>query len=124
MNHEEAEKLIKIYGESWVKQDPDLITTIFTDDATYNDPYEPENVGIDAIRNYWIEKVVKGQKDITFNIKNIWIDGYNIIAEWTANFIDTKRNLSIEMQEVAIFTVRNNKFSSLREYYKTKKTPL
>lgn len=124
MTKEEALKLITIYGKAWVEQDPDLICTIFTPDATYDDPHEPKNNGLESIRSYWESKVVGEQKDISFNILNIWIDGSDVISEWQANFTDIKRNLKIDMVEVAIFTTRDGKFSSLREYYKTIKSEI
>ena len=58
-----------------------------------------------------------------FELKNIWIDGDTVIAEWHATFKDVNRNLNIDMLETAIFTVRDGKFSSLREYYKSIDTP-
>ena len=124
MNKEEAIRLLTIYGEAWMTRNPDLILTIFTPDATYNDPKELENHGHEGIRNYWIKKVIGEQKDINFKLLNVWLDGDNVIAEWHADFIDTKRNLKIIMDEVAIFTIKEGKFSSLREYYKTEKISL
>ncbi len=124
MTKSEATKLLNIYGKAWITRDPDLIVSIFTEDATYNDPREPENIGRNAIRSYWVSKVVDGQSDITFDLKNVWVDGDTVIAEWFAEFIDTKRNLRIKMNEVAIFSVKGDKFKSLREYYKTEKTPV
>ena len=124
MTKEQVKKLIEIYGRAWETKDPDLIVSIFTDDATYDDPHEPVNNGKEAIRNYWLSKVIGEQDQIKFHLKNIWVDGTTAIAEWDATFIDTKRNLHIDMTEVAIFETRDGKFSSLREYYKTKKTPL
>lgn len=124
MTKEDALKLLYIYGKAWETQDPELIVTIFTDDATYNDPKEPENIGRDAIKKYWETKVVGEQANIKFELKHVWIDGDTVIAEWHATFNDTKRNLFIDMMEVAIFTVKDGKFSALREYYKTIKTPL
>jgi hypothetical protein len=47
-----------------------------------------------------------------------------VIAEWEAEFVDITRNLKVEMVEVAIFTILGDKFSSLREYYKSIKTPV
>lgn len=124
MTRERATELIAIYGRAWVTRDPELITTIFTNDATYNDPYEPENCGRDAIRQYWVTKVIGEQRDITFEVKNIWLDGDSVIAEWYATFTDIKRNLKIGLTEVAVFTTREGLFSSLREYYKSTKTPI
>jgi ketosteroid isomerase-like protein len=124
MTKERALELINIYGKAWETQDAELIASIFTDEATYNDPVEPENMGISAIKEYWKYKVIGEQKNIKFDLKNIWMDGDTVIAEWNAKFDDIKRNININMTEVAIFTVENNKFSSLREYYKDVKTDI
>lgn len=124
MNKEKALELLYIYGKAWETRDPELIVTIFTEEATYNDPKEAENIGRDAIKEYWKYKVIGEQEDIKFTLKHAWLDGDTVIAEWHATFKDIKRNLFIEMDEVAIFTVKDDKFSSLREYYKTVKTPL
>jgi uncharacterized protein (TIGR02246 family) len=124
MTNDHARTLLETYGKAWETQDPDLITTIFTDDATYDDPREPANIGRDAIREYWVYKVIGEQADISFTLRHVWVDGDTVVAEWHADFTDTKRKLRIAMDEVAIFTVRDDKFSSLREYYKTVKTPL
>lgn len=124
MTKEKALELINIYGRAWETQDTELVASIFTDDATYNDPFEPENRGINAIKEYWKYKVVGEQKNIKFNLKNIWMDGDTVIAEWNSRFDDIKRNINIDMTEVAIFAVKNDKFSSLREYYKDVKTNL
>ena len=126
MTREEAIKLLNIYGEAWIKRDPDLILTIFTPDASYNDPHpnQAENKGRDEIRSYWVSKVVEGQKDITFALQNVWVDGDTVIAEWNAEFIDIPRKLKITMREVGIFKVKDRKFSSLREYYTDVKKPL
>jgi uncharacterized protein (TIGR02246 family) len=123
INHNEALGLIKTYGKAWETKNPDLIITIFTDDATYNDPSEPENIGKDAIKKYWEYKVVGEQDDIKFDLKHVWVSGETVIAEWHANFKDIKRKLFIDIDEVAIFTVRDGKFNSLREYYTATKTP-
>lgn len=124
MNKEKAKEMIETYGKAWETKDPDLIVSLFTDDATYDDPRESLNRGVESIHRYWIQKVIGEQDSIKFYLRNLWIEGDTVIAEWDATFIDTKRNLHIEMTEVAIFGVRGDKFSSLREYYKTKKTPL
>ncbi len=121
MKKDRAIELITIYGKAWVTRDPDLIVSIFTDDATYFDPHEPLNVGKDAIRSYWLSKVVNGQSDIRFELRNVWVDGETVVGEWHAELTDTKRNIRILMDEVAIFSVKDGKFNSLREYYKSEK---
>jgi len=124
MNKQEATKLLQIYGKAWETQDPELIITIFSRDATYHDPKEPKNIGRNAIKQYWQTKVVGEQADIKFDLLHVWALSGTVIAEWHATLKDTKRNLRIDMTEVAIFTVKGKKFSSLREYYTSNKTPL
>ncbi len=124
MTNQEARELIKVYGEAWEERDADKILTIFTEDATYFDPRETIAKGHDGIREYWNMKVLNNQKDIHFTLLNLWIDGDSVIAEWNAKFIDIERLLHIDMTEVAIFTVREDKFSSLRKYYWTAKRPV
>jgi uncharacterized protein (TIGR02246 family) len=124
MTKEQATALIETYGKAWETKDPELVATIFTGDATYDDPKEKENIGLEAIKEYWKYKVIGEQDDITFNLRHVWVDGDTVIAEWHATFKDIKRNLFIDMTEVAIFTVQGDKFSSLREYYKSVKTEL
>ena len=124
MTKQQAIELLNIYGKAWVTRDPDLIVSIFTEDATYFDPHEPMNIGREAIRAYWISKVEGEQTDISFELKNVWVDAMTVIAEWYAEFTDTKRSLRIKMREVAILETRDGKVSSLREYYKSEKIPL
>ncbi len=124
MTKEEARRLVETYGRAWETKDPDLLTSLFINDATYEDPHEPIQKGKKAIRTYWVDKVVNGQEDVHFHLKNLWVENETIIAEWDAVFIDTKRRLMIQMTEVAILGVEGGKISSLREYYKTKKTSL
>jgi ketosteroid isomerase-like protein len=117
MDIHHATSLINMYGTAWEKKDPSLLSHIFTEDATYADPKEPVSRGIDAITQYWSTKIVEGQSDIVFQLLHVWMDGDTVIAEWHATFEDTKRQIHIEMTEVAIFGVRGDRFSSIREYY-------
>lgn len=124
MTHDQALTLINTYGESWMERNADKIVTVFTEDASYFDPREGVVSGHAGIRDYWQFKVINNQKDIHFELLNLWIDGETVIAEWHATFVDIERSLKIDMTEVAIFDTRDDKFSSLREYYRTIKTPL
>lgn len=124
MTKQEALALLEVYGRAWVTKDAELITTIFTDDAVYADPSEPLATGRKGIRAYWQSKVVESQKDISFSIRDSWMEDDVFIVEWEADFVDVKRNLKIHLVEVGIFTTSGNLFSGLREYYKSTKTPL
>ena len=122
MTRERAAELINTYGKAWTTRDADLILTVFTPDARYFEPHEPENVGHADIRAYWERVVVAGQTDISFNLKHLWIDGDTVIANWEASFTDVARSLRITLDQVAICTISGDQFSAVREYYKSTKT--
>ena len=98
--------------------------TIFDSDTTYTNPDESINYGYEGIKKYWNDKVIEEQRNINFKILNIWVDGDTVIAEWDADFIDIKINMKVVLTEVAIFTIKDDKFTSVRGYYKTNKIPL
>jgi hypothetical protein len=57
--------VIDIYLRAWVSQDPDLIATIFTEDATYHERVLQEPIrNLAGIRRYWETKVVAEQANI------------------------------------------------------------
>jgi len=122
MTKDQATELIKTYGKAWETRDSSLILTIFTLDATYFDPHEGVQEGHAGIKAYWETKVIGSQKDITFKLLNVWQDGDTVIAEWNATFIDVLRQLTIDMMEIAVFKTDGDKFSSVREYYRTSKS--
>lgn len=49
MTKEKVIELLNIYGKAWVDRNPDLILTIFTPEATYDDPREAKNYGHEGI---------------------------------------------------------------------------
>jgi len=121
-NKQIANQLLEIYGRAWMTKDVDLISTIFTEDATYLDPAEPINIGKPAIKNYWQKKVFENQTDIKFNLNHIWVDDDTVVAQWEASFKDLKRQLNISLSEVGIFELRAGLFASLKEFYVSSKS--
>ena len=114
-------ELLAKYGQAWEEQDTALILSIFTDDASYFDPFYDEPAqGVEGIRNYWDNKVCKDQANIKFNLLHAWVDGNTGIAEWEAEFDDIVKGVRKYIKEVAIFELKDGKFSDLREYYKSK----
>jgi hypothetical protein len=110
--------LLDIYVKAWETQDPDLICTIFTPDAVYHERImEAPIPDREAIRSYWQSKVVEGQANIDCRILALYLDGDAAIAEWEAVFDDTRQQVRKRMREVAILTIRDGLFASLREYW-------
>lgn len=111
---------IDTYLRAWMQQDPDLIGTIFTDDATYHERVLEEPIRTRAgIRDYWQTKVVEGQADIDARLLNLYTatDGATAIAEWEAMFDDRAQGVRKRMREVAILEFAGDQIASLREYW-------
>ncbi len=113
--------MIDVYLRAWMTQDPDLIVTIFTEEATYHERVLGEPIrGINGIRHYWETKVVKEQANIEASLLNLYLDGTTAIAEWEARFNDAVKGHRTLMREVAILELAGNKIASLREYWASK----
>lgn len=113
---------IDTYLRAWTQQDPELIVTIFTDDATYHERVLGEPIRSRAgIRDYWQSKVVEGQANIDARLLNLYTasDGTTVIAEWEATFDDRVQNVRKRIREVAILEFAGEHIASLREYWAT-----
>lgn len=111
---------IDTYLRAWAQQDPELIGTIFTDDATYHERVLEEPIRTRAgIRHYWQSKVVEGQAHIDARLLNLYTatDGTTVIAEWEATFDDRVQGQRKRMREVAILEFAGEQIASLREYW-------
>lgn len=111
---------IDTYLRAWMQQDPELIVTIFTDDASYHERVLGEPIRTRAgIRDYWQTKVVEGQADIDARLLNLYpaTDGVTVIAEWEATFDDRVQGVRKQMREVAILEFAGELIASLREYW-------
>lgn len=115
---QDVREVLDIYVRAWVGQDPDLIVTIFTEDATYHERVlEAPIPNRDAIRRYWETKVVESQANIKCEVLNVYLDGDTAIAEWEAEFDDLVRRVRKRMREIAVLTIEDRKITSLREYW-------
>jgi nuclear transport factor 2 (NTF2) superfamily protein len=110
--------VVDTYIRAWVTQDPDLIVTIFTDEATYHervleDPIRTQQ----GIRAYWQSKVVRSQGRISCKLLSAYLEGNTAIVEWEAEFDDLEKGHRKRMREVAILEFDGKLISSLREYW-------
>ena len=79
------------YKRAWEQQDSELITSLFSETAQYiENPFEPAAVGREAIRQYWIDRPVTAQRDISFRSKLWALDGHVAIVHWQAQFTRTR----------------------------------
>jgi ketosteroid isomerase-like protein len=71
----------------------------------------------DAIRDYWQSKVVGSQARITVSLLSLYLDGDTAVAEWQAEFDDTRQGLRKRMIEIAVLKFQDGRIASLREYW-------
>lgn len=117
---EQVHAMVDIYLRAWMTQDPDLVATIFTPEATYHERVLEEPIrGIGGIRRYWETKVVAEQGNIEARLLNLYLDvgASTAIAEWEARFDDRVKGRRTLMREVAILELVDGKIASLREYW-------
>jgi ketosteroid isomerase-like protein len=113
-----AREVLDTYIRAWEEQDPALITTIFTEDATYAERVLGKPIpDRDAIRQYWETKVGRDQANIRCILLAFYVDGDVVVAEWEARFDDLAKGVRKRMREVAILEFDGPLISSLREYW-------
>jgi len=120
LTREHAREILGTYIRAWETQDPDLICTIFTPDATYHERVLKDPIpDRDAIRAYWETKVVREQANITCALTEFYVDAERdtLIAEWEARFDDLVKGERKHMKEIAVLTFEGGLVSSLREYW-------
>ncbi len=111
-------KVIDVYLRAWTTQDPDLIVTIFTPDATYHERVLGQPIRDQAgIFEYWQTKVVREQANISAQLLSLYLDGTTAIAEWEARFDDLVAGHRKLMREVAILDFDGDRIARLREYW-------
>lgn len=114
----QVREVVDLYIQAWVKQDPDLIVTIFTDAATYHERVLAAPIrDQEGIRAYWRAKVVESQRNIKCELLSLYLDGNTAIVEWEAEFDDVNEMVRKRMREVAILVFEGRKIASLREYW-------
>lgn len=115
-------EVVDTYLRAWMEQDPDLIVTVFTSDATYHERVLQEPIcTVAGIRDYWQTKVVKEQANIRAELLNLYVAEHvspkTAIAEWEAQFDDVVEGCRKRMREVAILEFDGDRIASLREYW-------
>jgi SnoaL-like domain len=118
LTRQDVREVLDTYIKAWETQDPDLIVTIFTQAATYQERVMGEPIpDRAAIREYWQTKVVEAQAHIRCELLNLYLDGDTAIAEWLAEFDDLAQGVRKRMKEIAVLEFDGPLIASLREYW-------
>lgn len=118
----DVREVLDVYIRAWEGQDPDLIITIFTENATYHERVlEAPIPNREAIREYWEHKVVASQANIKCELLNLYLDGATAIAEWEAEFDDVVQRVRKRMREIAVLDFEGRQIAALREYWSSER---
>lgn len=127
LTKQDVRKVVAVYMKAWRTQDPDLILTIFTPDATYHERVMEDITiaGQDGIRAYWESKVVGAQANIICGLVNTYVDHDTdtAICEWVAEFDDVAQGVRKRMKEIAVLHFEGHLISSLKEYWASEVVP-
>ena len=119
---ERAEEIMQIYVQAWVERDPELIITIFTEDATYGEGLRGTYSGHEGIKKYWQEKVVGNQSEIKFKLKDLNVNENIVTATWEATFFDKETNKYIHLDSAGIMEIEDGKIKKWRETWISKRS--
>jgi uncharacterized protein (TIGR02246 family) len=127
LSKQDVRDVIAVYMKAWKTQDPDLIVTIFTPEATYHERVMEEVTiaGREAIRAYWESKVVGSQANIICGLVRLHLDHDTdtAIAEWVAEFDDVPKGVRKRMREIAVLEFEGRQIAALREYWASETVP-
>jgi hypothetical protein len=122
LTKQDVRDVIDVYIRAWETQDPDLIVTIFTENATYHERVLQAPIpNREAIRRYWETKVVRDQANIKCELLDLYLDGATAIAEWEAEFDDVAQGSRKRMREIAVLDFEGRQISALREYWSSER---
>jgi ketosteroid isomerase-like protein len=122
LTKQDVREVLDVYIRAWETQDPELITTIFTESATYHERVLQDPIpNRDAIKRYWETKVVKDQANIKCELLNVYLDGTTAIAEWETEFDDVAQGVRKRMREIAVLDFEGRRISALREYWSSER---
>ena len=121
LTKETFKKIMQDYGKAWENFDSKAIINIFTEDGTYQEtPFKKAYRGHKEIKEYWENVVKVKEKNVRFNISNIFIQDNTGIVEWKSNFIRNDNGHPEELRGIILAEIKDGKIKKLWEYWHKK----
>jgi ketosteroid isomerase-like protein len=103
------------YARAWESHDADLVLTLFTEDATYQEnPFSEPMAGHAAIRNYW-ESATRQHRDVRFNWEFVCASGPVRVIEWTCSFRRMDVAGQFKLRGIMLIEFRGERIFRFRE---------
>jgi hypothetical protein len=113
------------YGSAWTNRDAEAAGQLFSPEAAYYEtPFDAPMLGTAAIRQYWTDGAVNGQREVRFAATPLAIDGRTGFAHWRATFCRAKNNAFVELE--GILSARfdeTGRCAEFREWWHRRETP-
>jgi hypothetical protein len=109
---------LESYGRAWELRDADLVATLFSEDASYQEtPYAEPFRGRDGVHAYW-SRVTADQSGISFSFELIATAGMTGIAQWSSRFRSISGDTPVELNGVFVLDFASaGEVRSLREWW-------
>lgn len=112
-----VEELLRRYGRAWETRDAELVLTLFTEDASYQEsPWSEPMEGKEAIRQYWLGATAT-QRDIHFELGEVRALRNRVYAEWRCRYVRTTSGQPAALRGILILDLDQGRIRRLREYW-------
>lgn len=82
----ELENWLRAYGEAWTSRDPNKVSVLFSEDASYRvTPFTRPAVGRDEIRAYWADATAN-HREVRFRFEILSIQDEVSIIHWSTAY--------------------------------------
>jgi uncharacterized protein (TIGR02246 family) len=122
MTYEDIRMWLDAYGRAWETRDAQAVGELFAEDATYQEtPFVEPMRGRAAIREYWVNAVVRTQEQIRFGYQILAVAEDSCIAHWWASFVRVSTQTQVKLDGIFLLTFTpGNLCSELREWWTRK----
>ena len=112
-----ARSLVDTFGRGWARQEPELLLSVFTEDALFREtPFAKPLEGLAAIRGYWGD-LSYHQSEATFSSGEIFLVGPWFSVEYKCVFRRRRTGEWVEVRGSLFCETRDQKISEMRMYW-------
>jgi ketosteroid isomerase-like protein len=110
-------RIMDTYGRAWETHDPELVLSVFAEDATYREnPFSEPMAGHAAIRHYW-EQATGPHRDVQFHWDALGASCGLHFVEWSCTFTRSDVQGRIELRGIMLIELRGERIFRFREYW-------
>lgn len=119
VTEESLKTWLEAYGRAWENRDAELVASLFTEDATYQEtPFSEPMRGRAAISDYWLRVVVQAQEQIQFGSEILAINGNLAFARWWSSFTRISTGSPVRLNGIFVLNFSNpTQCDELREWW-------